>query len=658
MYNKIIKYIITLLLLIIIFCAIPPKINPIKNIYLFVLIGLLVLYFFDTCTLFENFNQVVPITNKDSSNNNLKPLLQQLKQVNPNLPIVPQLQQLKPKLPIINKDSSNNNLRPLSPQIKPSPPLSPQLRPSPPLSPQIKPSPPLSPQLRPSPPLSPQIKPSQPQIKPSQPQIKPSQPQIKPSQPQIKPSLPSSIKPSLPSSIKPSLPSIPIINKDSSNNNLRPSLPSIPSSIKPSRIDTNINCNNNNKLILVDNIHDNIQKLLLPSLENIIYDENTIKFKSQINDIIFNIKNKSNPDDIYNRINKLTNLLNNNNSELYDLFKNILLILSSIINQKPINLNNINSEINNDIANELYIKKHFLPLFENLLLVILSYNKLPNYLQSKIKDIIHNITNDTNINNIFKKSKEINNNVLSEINDKQIISDKVAKTYLLMSTTILDLIIKNIKLIILQEPLELKSDIQKLNKDLQIIMKKHLGKILKLNISLENNLLNDSNIKTYLLVDFNPSNIDIDDESNSEISEMLKQLANKLDTNNSECNCENKVKEAVDKYLKNGKYVDDNGIIKNIMNSDMIYNQLDVSMLQSLGSYDNTFTNKWDKGYTYLDTSKWTVPKVQIPNPPNINNIMSSLTPGYPINLLEFDNSRKVLGPDNINLQYIKEKLN
>jgi len=101
-----------------------------------------------------------------------------------------------------------------------------------------------------------------------------------------------------------------------------------------------------------------------------------------------------------------------------------------------------------------------------------------------------------------------------------------------------------------------------------------------------------------------------------------------------------------------------NGIIKNIIDSDMIYNQLDISMLQSLGSYDNTFTNKWDKGYTYLDTNKWNVPKVQISNPPNINNIVSSLTPGYPINLLEFDNSRKVLGPDKINLQYIKEKLN
>jgi hypothetical protein len=228
-----------------------------------------------------------------------------------------------------------------------------------------------------------------------------------------------------------------------------------------------------------------------------------------------------------------------------------------------------------------------------------------------------------------------------------------------MSSAILDLIIKKIELLILQEPFELNSDIIKLNKDLKIIMKTHLDKILKLNISLENNASNDSNIKTFLLVNFDSfESFNTIDESNTEISDMLKQLANKLDSNNSECNCESKVKEAVDKYLKNGKYIDDNGIIKNIMNSDMIYNQLDISMLQSLGSYDNTFSNKWDKGYTYLDTSKWTVPKVQIPDPPNINNILSSLTPGYPINVLEFDNSRKVLGPDKINLQYIKDKLN
>ena len=45
MFNKIIKYIITLLLLIMIFCIIPKELNPITNIYIFVLLGLLVLYF-------------------------------------------------------------------------------------------------------------------------------------------------------------------------------------------------------------------------------------------------------------------------------------------------------------------------------------------------------------------------------------------------------------------------------------------------------------------------------------------------------------------------------------------------------------------------------------------------------------------------------------
>jgi hypothetical protein len=559
MFNKIIKYIIALLLLIMIFCNIPNEFNPIANIFIFVLLGLLFLYFFDTCS-----NSVLEYFNiRDTSNNNIR-------------------------------DTSNNNVYYDN--------------------------------------------------EPDQ-SIWHRRPRNK--DPLTMDSLELELE------LKKRL--VERINELDNNNE-------IIEKNKPTDLFTkdlsNANCKNNDKLILLNNIHDNIQKLLLSYLENIIYDEETIKFKQHINDIILSIKSKNEPNIIYNKVENLTNLLKDSNSELYDLFKNILLILSSIIHQKPIVLNNIKSEINNDIATEIYIKKHFLPLFEKLLLVTLSYNKLPIHLHSSIKEIINLINNDSNINNILKKSKEINNNILIETNDKQIVSDKIANTYLLMSTRTLDLIIKKIELLILQESFELKFDIIKLNKDLKIIMKTHLGKILRLNISLENNLSNSSNIKTYVLVDFDPSDIEVIDESETQISDMLKQLANKLDTNNNECNCENRVKEAVDKYLKNGKYVDDNGIIKNIIDSDMIYNQLDISMLQSLGSHDNTFSNKWDKGYTYLDTNKWNVPKVQISNPPNINNIVSSLTPGYPINLLEFDNSRKVLGPDKINLQYIKEKLN
>jgi hypothetical protein len=580
MFNKLIKYIITLLLSIIIFCIIPKEFNPIANIFLFVLLGLLIIYFIDTCRVFEYFN--IDNKNKDLSNNILINEAEAIFE-DEEAKKVKEAASIKIQQLIQDRIDEIKNIKQFN-------------------------------QLE---------------------------------EPEYKD----------------------ISHYLNSNAMFNPVPNPVPSPVPnpvPNPVSNTNNCKNNDKLIILNNVHDNIQNLVLPYLENIIYNNNTIKIKSQITDIIISIKRKDEPYIIYGKIDILTNLLKDSNPELYDLFKHITLILNSIINQKPIDLNsniisNIQSDIILDVSNNLYIKKHFLPLFDKLLLVILSYNKLPDKLQSQIKYIINLINNDANINNILNKIKEINNDILTVLNDKQIISDKIAKTYLLMSKTILDVIIKNYKLIILQEPLEFKSDILKLNKDMEIIMKTHLEKILKLIISLEYNSSDDSNIKTYLLVDFNPAVENItnnNDTTNTQISDMLKQLANKLETSNNECDCENKVKEAVDKYLKNGKYIDDNGIIKNIMNSDMIYNQLDISMLQSLGSYDNSFSNKWDKGYTYLDTSKWTVPKVHIPPPPNINNIHSSLTPGYPINVLEFDNSRKVLGPDNINLQYIKEKLN
>jgi hypothetical protein len=572
MFNNLIIYIITLLLSVIIFCSIPKKLNPVTNIYLFILLILLGLYFIDNNTgILEYFN----------NNNNIK-------------------------------DISNNILSNNDEGIFEEPAVN-----EPKLTPSLK----------------------------------------------LKSIIHDGVK-KLQNNEHHEKIDLHAENKDISHNT---------------------NTNTNDKLITLSNVHINIQNLVLPYLEMITYNENTIKFKPQITDIIISIKQKDEPYDIYNKIEKVSNLLKDSNSEFYDFIKQMTLILNSIIYQKPIvlksNIHFDNSNVHTpltegssdhgptvqsdntmDLNSNLYIKKHFLPLFEKLLLVVLSYNKLPDNLQSKIININKLIDNDANINNILKKIKEVNNDILTVLNDKQIISDKLAKTYLLMSKTTLDVIIKNYKLIILQEPLDLKTDILQLNKDMELIMKTHLGKILKLFISLEYNSLDNSNIKTYLSVDFNSAvkNVTIDNDSSNtqQISDMLKQLANKIETSNNECNCENKVKEAVDKYLKNGKYIDDNGIIQNIMNSDMIYNQLDVSMLQSLGSYDNSFTNKWDKGYTYLDTTKWTVPKVHLPSPPNMNNILSSLTPGYPINVLEFDNSRKVLGSDNINLQYIKEKLN
>lgn len=151
----------------------------------------------------------------------------------------------------------------------------------------------------------------------------------------------------------------------------------------------------------------------------------------------------------------------------------------------------------------------------------------------------------------------------------------------------------------------------------------------------------------------------LDLEIKTKLLSYLSQISNQPNANNQDDNT--RIEEAIAKYFSKGKYIDERGMINNIINSDMKYNQLSPESLQPLGSYDNTFTNKWDHGFTYLSTDKWAPSKMQTPPVCKTEKqcpICPITTSGYPIGLMEFDNSRKVLGPDNININYIKEKLN
>jgi hypothetical protein len=79
------------------------------------------------------------------------------------------------------------------------------------------------------------------------------------------------------------------------------------------------------------------------------------------------------------------------------------------------------------------------------------------------------------------------------------------------------------------------------------------------------------------------------------------------------------------------------------------YTELQKSTLsrgqtEPVGKYDDTFTNKFEHGYSYLDTDKWRVP---MPRPPVcVTNqkceVCPSATEGYPLNLKEWDSSRYV----------------
>lgn len=93
--------------------------------------------------------------------------------------------------------------------------------------------------------------------------------------------------------------------------------------------------------------------------------------------------------------------------------------------------------------------------------------------------------------------------------------------------------------------------------------------------------------------------------------------------------------------------------------SEMKFSQLDPNMHKPLGEYTNDFNNSFEYGYAYLNTSKWSVPMYRPPVCKTDDNckVCASATSGYPVDVKEWNNSRKIMPPDNINTEYIN-KLN
>lgn len=93
--------------------------------------------------------------------------------------------------------------------------------------------------------------------------------------------------------------------------------------------------------------------------------------------------------------------------------------------------------------------------------------------------------------------------------------------------------------------------------------------------------------------------------------------------------------------------------------SEMKYSQLPKGFHEPLGSYDATFNNKFEHGYTYLHTDKWQLPEKRPPVCVTQKKcpICPSITSGYPLNLKEWNSSRNVM-KDNISLEYTKDILN
>ena len=81
--------------------------------------------------------------------------------------------------------------------------------------------------------------------------------------------------------------------------------------------------------------------------------------------------------------------------------------------------------------------------------------------------------------------------------------------------------------------------------------------------------------------------------------------------------------------------------------------------MQPLGMNDNTVSNSWDNSYTILNTDKWRPPL-------HVNKVCKqerqcpicpSITSGYPLNVMEYDNDDKTENDSGEDMDILLEEL-
>jgi len=152
----------------------------------------------------------------------------------------------------------------------------------------------------------------------------------------------------------------------------------------------------------------------------------------------------------------------------------------------------------------------------------------------------------------------------------------------------------------------------------------------------------------------------------NKINDMIKNI---YDKENKYKISSDSLSKKVNAHLKKNKktYVDKNGFYKNkYTRNDEYDNDLKYSIYtelqhQSLGEEDLNENNGWDNDYIILNTDKW--------RPPIDHSfyrckteskclVCPNMTAGYPVNLKDYNLSKKILPPDIINVDYIKDVLN
>lgn len=129
------------------------------------------------------------------------------------------------------------------------------------------------------------------------------------------------------------------------------------------------------------------------------------------------------------------------------------------------------------------------------------------------------------------------------------------------------------------------------------------------------------------------------------------------------CDCEETANKAIVKFLQGRRLLDNNGMLHyaDAYIGDMGYSQIKLDKYIPMGANGDGAYDSWDLAqYNIINTDRWKPPTEMTPHcksdvaPPEVQAMDSRA----PLNLMNFDYSRKVMPPSNINTKYITERLN
>lgn len=444
-----------------------------------------------------------------------------------------------------------------------------------------------------------------------------------------------------------------------------------------------INDTNNDKLneifnnLDIESLNFIVVDLELNNMQNLITKLN--------NDNLFKLLSQLNNDNINNLIKnidrntkkKFLNLLDNKPDDLYKFLNNlnvinindlIIDVYDDYLNKFVLDKNNINKIISlTKIDTNIFIINNLSNENTNILIDNLDANNLNlllNNLNDEYIEILLKKLNDNTLNNLFNNLNDDNSvRLKNNQNLKNIISKLTRENIDKLNRKLIEKQNNNLNEVLTYLHGNINYD--NINKYIDLV------NIASYNPIYSKAIINRTKIDNEFKILIKLIEVDKDRVLELSKSNKLKNIINEIvdekkdDNNNNQNNNsfndeEIKTKKYLDTLIGKNKYFDNNGIVKNVVDTDLKYSNLTLEQMEKLGEYDNTFSNNWQNDYILLNTDKWRPPvgnqykcKAEKECP-----VCPSLTYGYPVNVREFNNVRKILPPDNISIDYIKDKLN